>query len=137
MIRTGAVIATTTTNPDGSYSFGNLPPGDYVVEVTDPPSGPGITQTGDPDGTLDNKTTAPITLTNGESVPNIDFGYNDPALSDVSGTVFYDVDTDGTYEPVGNDGTGGNADDESGIGAVTLTLSPTYDIIDGQCRHRW
>ena len=32
---------------------------------------------------------------------------------------------------IGNDGTGGNADDESGIGAVTLTLSPTYDIVDG------
>ena len=79
----------------------------------------------------DNKTTTPITLTNGESVPNVDFGYNDPALSNVSGTVFYDVDTDGTYEPDGNDGTPGNADDESGIGAVTLTLSPTYSIVDG------
>ena len=42
------VVATTTTNPDGSYSFGNLPPGDYVVEVTTPPGGD---QTGDPDGT--------------------------------------------------------------------------------------
>ena len=64
-------------------------------------------------------------------MPNIDFGYNDPALSDVSGTVFYDVDTDGTYEPLGNDGTRGNTDDESGIGGVTLTLSPTYDIVNG------
>ncbi len=31
----GNVVATTTTAPDGSYTFPNLPPGNYTVDVTD------------------------------------------------------------------------------------------------------
>ena len=37
---TGALVAVTTTDANGSYFFGNLPAGDYVVEFTPPASLP-------------------------------------------------------------------------------------------------
>jgi len=102
----GNVIATTTTNPDGSYEFDGLAPDDYVVIVTAPAG----TQTEDPDASTDSQTS--ITLPAGGSSVDNNFGYNDSAnLSDVSGTVFLDDDADGVED------TG-----ETGIQSVTLVL---------------
>jgi len=102
----GNVIATTTTNPDGSYEFDGLASGNYVVVVT-PPAG---TQTEDPDASADSQTA--ITLSTGGSSVGNDFGYNDSAnLNDVSGTVFLDDDANGV-EDAG----------EIGIETVTLDL---------------
>ncbi len=106
-------VAQTTTAADGSYSFGDLAPDNYVVTVGAAPSG---SQTGDPDesGTCtvcDGTTTTAVTLNAGESVTGIEYGYQDTSLADVFGTVFNDTDTDGIQ-----DGT------EAGIGGVTLEL---------------
>ena len=35
-VDTGAVVATTKTAADGAYSFANLPPGNYTVQVSSP-----------------------------------------------------------------------------------------------------
>lgn len=110
------VVAVVQTAPDGSYSFDGLPPGDYQVVVT-PPVG---LQTEDPDAALDNLTE--ITLGIGESSVDNDFGYQNTALADVSGTVFLDTDKDGVEEVNGNDGVPGNGDDEPGFAGITLDL---------------
>ena len=67
-------MATTTTAPDGSYIFDGLAPDDYVVVVNDGVTPAGYTQTGDPDGTLNNSTT--VTLGVSEEYLEGDFGYN-------------------------------------------------------------
>ena len=99
-------VATATTAVDGSYLFAGLPPGDYQVVVTDL-NGEliGATQTGDPDeaGTCamcDNRGSS--TLVGGASDLSLDFGYQDPSLGSVSGSIFNDIDFDaalGTLEP--------------------------------------
>ena len=109
------VVGTVFTNPDGSYSFDGLPPGDYQVEIVNAPTG---TQTEDPDAAIDNATE--ITLGLGESSVENNFGYFNPALYDVQGTVFLDADKDG-FEDLG----------EGGIPAVTLDLVvPALAVID-------
>ena len=109
------VVAVVFTNPDGSYEFDGVPPGDYQIQVT-PPGG---VQSEDPDGTPDDATN--ITLGIGESSAGNDFGYNDPALYDVSGTVFLDADKDGV-EDAG----------ETGIANVSLDLvAPSEEVIGG------
>jgi uncharacterized repeat protein (TIGR01451 family) len=67
------LVASTTTNYIGNYIFTGLSAGAYVVRLPLPPAG--YTQTGDPDGTLDNQTTAPIVLAPGDVFLNADFGY--------------------------------------------------------------
>lgn len=84
---------TAITAPDGSYYFPDLPPGDYIVEVTPPP---GSTLTGDPDesGTCsvcDSKTTTPMTITSaGEVIMTADFGYkyNAGTTSDIGDRIY-------------------------------------------------
>ena len=99
----GAVVATTTTGADGTYSFDGLIPGDYTVEVI-PPGGAAFTAPGgdsdvDPaDGTA--------TLAAGGS-ETVDAGIL-PGF--VSGNVWLDLDGDGT-----NNG-------EAGAGGVPVTL---------------
>ena len=109
----GVDCLTTTLNPDGSYVFSGLPPGDYTVVVTNPPAGTSTTG-GD---------TQNVSLGAGESAANLDFGYNDPGKSDISGTIFKDLDTDGTYEPDGTDGNPATVvDNETGLDEVTVEL---------------
>ena len=75
-----------------------------MVEVNNGTTPSGYTQTGDPDGVLDNPTTAPIVLAPGDVYVNADFGYQP------------DAGTTGTVERHGVvrcgrrwDRTGGNA----------------------------
>ncbi len=112
----GQLVATTTTAPDGSYIFAGLEAGQYDIVVTTPPAG--ATQTGDPDGSADHQTT--VTLVSGQGIVGQDFGYHDASLSNVSGTVFNDLNRDGVDAP-----------GEAGIADVSLTLSPVYSIIGG------
>ena len=110
-------VASVRTNPDGSYEFDGLPPGDYQVNITSP----GGTQTEDPDATANNSTD--ITLGIGESSVGNDFGYTgNTNLHDLSGTVFLDPNKNG-IEDAG----------EVGIADVTLELRiPEITIINGR-----
>ncbi len=106
----------TTTDPDGTYYFSDLPAGQYIV-VVDPISLPaGVTQTGDPDepgttATNPDDMSDPVTIGPGDLYVNIDFGYNDPAGNDIGDTIYFDADADGMQDP-----------DEEGIPGVTVTL---------------
>ena len=105
----GTVVATTTTDADGAYSFDKLPAGTYTVTVVQDGPIAGLEQTGDPDATKDNAS-EPITLNNDNpSTTDVNFGYvNNNSLS---GTVYRDDSRNGDQ-----DGT------EPGYSGVTVQL---------------
>ncbi|GAB2601343.1 SdrD B-like domain-containing protein [Spirosoma areae] len=115
LISNGTVVATTTTNASGLYSFTGLTPGvPYSVSFTTPT---GYTATTSNTGTNDaidsdpvGGITAPVTLTSGENNTTLDAGfYLKPAgLGDF---VFVDANKNGVQD------TG-----ESPIAGVTVTL---------------
>lgn len=127
------IVATTTTNADGSYIFDNLPAGAYTVQVTgsstashDILASSNYTQTGDPDhfaanmatapaGTAgDNKSTIPVILAPGDTFVNVDFGYqpqSGASLHAIGDTVWLDMNRDGIQDP-----------SESGIQGVVFGL---------------
>lgn len=105
---------TRTTNADGSYSFDNLPAGAYVVAVTGPA---GYTQTGDPDATLDHRTTAPVVLAPGDVYVNADFGYQPTGnAGDIGDTIWLDVDRNDAIDA-----------GEPGLAGVTVALIQDLD----------
>ena len=105
----GTVVATTTTDADGSYSFDKLPAGTYSVTVVQDGPIAGLEQTGDPDATKDNAS-EPITLNNDNpSTTDVNFGYI--ADNSLSGTVYRDDSRNGDQ-----DGT------EPGYSGVTVQL---------------
>ena len=105
----GTVVATTTTDADGSYSFDKLPAGTYSVMVVQDGPIAGLEQTGDPDATKDNSS-EPITLNNDNpSTTDVNFGYI--ADNSLSGTVYRDDSRNGDQ-----DGT------EPGYSGVTVQL---------------
>jgi len=93
----GTVIATTTTNADGSYRFDNVAPGNYTVRETDPA---GFSST-----TPNN---VPVVVSN-SSPATANFG--DRRAGTISGIVWNDIDGDGVQDP-----------NERGVGGVTVTL---------------
>ena len=102
---------TTVTNPDGSYVFYNLPPGAYVIVVNGGTALNGYTQTGDPDGVLDNQSN-PIVLAPGDVYVNADFGYQPVGpSSSISGTVYADLDASATRDGI-----------DYGVAGVTVAL---------------
>jgi len=105
----GTVVATTTTDADGNYSFDKLPAGTYSVKVVQDGPIASLEQTGDPDATKDNAS-EPITLNNDNpSTTDVNFGYvNNNSLS---GTVYRDDSRNGDQ-----DGT------EPGYSGVTVQL---------------
>jgi len=95
----------TTTNSSGDYTIGDLPLSNgsgYTISVTNEPLGAEET-------TAISQTTT--ILLGGTEVTDIDFGY--VGDSEVSGTVFNDVNANGVYES------------EDPIGNVTLNLTGT------------
>ncbi len=110
-----AAQPTATTDAAGNYVFDGLPAGAYVVAVT-PPSG-GWIATGDPDTTLDGRTTTPVILAPGDAYLNADFGYQlqasgTPSGSTIGDRVYLDLDGDGTD----NSGT------DPGLAGVSVSL---------------
>ena len=105
----GNVVATTTTDANGNYSFDKLPAGTYSIKVVQDGTIAGLEQTGDPDATKDNAS-EPITLNNDNpSKTDVNFGYvNNNSLS---GTVYRDDSRNGDQ-----DGT------EPGYSGVTVQL---------------
>ena len=90
----GSVVATTTTDADGNYSFTGLDAGTYTVKVTKAGELANLDQTEDPDGTKDNASGA-ITLNADHPVrENINFGYIKKHA--ISGTVYLDHNRDKT-----------------------------------------
>ena len=105
----GNVVAATTTDANGNYSFDKLPAGTYSIKVVQDGTIAGLEQTGDPDATKDNAS-EPITLNNDNpSRTDVNFGYvNNNSLS---GTVYRDDSRNGDQ-----DGT------EPGYSGVTVQL---------------
>ena len=117
----GAVVATTTTDADGNYSFTGLGDGTYTVAVdkTDPLAS--TEQTEDPSGNADSRSQAITFTRNDPDVTNVNFGYAEDYT--VSGTVYYDKDRSETLnngEP-GFDGVTVNLLDEAGATVATTT----------------
>ncbi|KAB7731293.1 DUF11 domain-containing protein [Rudanella paleaurantiibacter] len=102
LINNGTVVASTVTNPDGTYSFTGLTPGvPYSVSFTAPN---GFTATTYPTGI-----TNPVTLTSGENNATIDAGFFSPAS--LGNFVWSDTNRDGVQDT-----------NEPGIPNVTVTL---------------
>ena len=108
----GVVIATTTTDANGVYSFANVPPGSYTVVQTDPAH---YTTTLDSAGTTNNQ--IPVTLLSGGTLNNAN--YYDAQPGTVSGAVFVDVNGDGIVEP----------GDTNGLAGVTVQLLDTNGVV--------
>lgn len=100
------LLATTTTNENGTYLFGGLPAGTYVVQVAADSLPLGLAVHEDPDGTKDGQTT--VTVAAGETNLLQDFGYR--GTNNISGTIWNDRDADGIL------GT------EAGLAGVTVAL---------------
>ena len=99
-----ALIATTSTAADGSYLFGNLPDGNYLVTVdeADPQFPWGAFQTGDPDEAgictvCDGRGKTTLTT---QDVLTLDFGYYPLGTGNVGDTVWKDVNADGNQSGV-------------------------------------
>ncbi len=102
------VLATTTTDAAGDYSFNDLPAGDYLVAVTD--EGEVLDSFRLTSG-LDQ---IPVTLA-ASDITGVDFGYaRDPGTGIIGDRVWFDVDGDGIQDS-----------DDSGIIGVTVFLFDT------------
>jgi hypothetical protein len=76
-------LGSTVTDANGFYTFGNLPAGNYLVDVQDdtvPSNFVKLTGADDP---------AVVALGPGEMNDMVDFGYFDPAFADGTGTIGY------------------------------------------------
>ena len=110
-----SVNTTAITAADGSYSFTALRPGTYTLAETQPATYfDGKDTAGSLGGNVSNDNIAAIVLKAGDASMNNNFGELLPAS--ISGIVYVDANNDGIK--------GGT---ESGISAVTLTLSGTDD----------
>ena len=92
----GAVIATTTTDTDGNYSFTRLPAGDYTVKVTKAGAIANLDQTEDPDGTKDHTSGVVQVNHDSPSVQNVNFGY--ATNYTIKGTIYRDADRSESLE---------------------------------------
>ncbi|MCZ4109389.1 SpaA isopeptide-forming pilin-related protein [Brevundimonas diminuta] len=99
----GELVATTTTGPDGSYSFGDIRGGDYVV-VEIQPEGYG-------EGPENPSNRVPVTIRPDQTPPTVDFGERTGSLS---GLTYNDANNNGVHDA-----------NEPVIGGVTLTLTGT------------
>lgn len=97
-------VYTTTTDSDGYYSFGNLPDGTHTVEVDASTLPAGVTPSYDKDSATsgpDGQST--VTLSGGNTVLDVDFGYTYSGAESISGHVFFDATGDGgTYGAAGD-----------------------------------
>ncbi len=100
-------VDTQVTAGDGDYSFDDLYPGDYRVDVDEASL---------PAGSLPTSGNEPFdqTLTDGQSVDTADFGY--VAAASIGDRIWDDVNGDGVQDPT-----------ESGLNGVTVTLLRDVD----------
>ena len=74
----GNVVATTTTDKDGTYSFTKLPAGTYRVKVHPDGALAGLDQTEDPDGIADSMSGEITIGFDNQLVTGVNFGYVAP-----------------------------------------------------------
>jgi protocatechuate 3,4-dioxygenase beta subunit len=121
---------TTTTDWRGQYIFKS---GTYGT-ITIPPSGlrPGsytvTANAADPDIPAGSSASTPnpvaVTLAAATNVTNADIGFLPPS-GVIGDRVFLDLNFDGLWQPNGADGIAGNADDETGLANIDVTLTNT------------
>ncbi|MEN5170793.1 SdrD B-like domain-containing protein [Brevundimonas pondensis] len=99
----GELVATTTTGPDGSYSFGDIRGGDYVV-VEIQPEGYG-------EGPENPTNRVPVTIRPDQTPPTVNFGERTGSLA---GLTYNDTNNNGVHDA-----------NEPVIGGVALTLTGT------------
>ncbi|MDR1957664.1 MAG: carboxypeptidase regulatory-like domain-containing protein [Planctomycetaceae bacterium] len=121
------LYATTTTDANGYYSFGNLRPGDYKIVETQPEDYfDGQDAVGSLGGTLADDVISGITIVSGSLGTEYDFGELPPAT--ISGYVFQDgsviVYPQGTQKPDVNDVRDGQlTSDDKPLAGVIITLA--------------
>ncbi len=118
----GTVIATTTTNATGGYSFPNVAPGTYSVTFSTPA---GYTPTGSNLGGNDATDSDPIggtvtgiVITAGQTNTTIDAGFYQPAI--LGNFVWNDVNANGVQDAT-----------ETGIAGVTVNLLNSTGTVIG------
>jgi protocatechuate 3,4-dioxygenase beta subunit len=107
----GVLVATTTTDADGNYSFPDVGPGNYTVRETNPD---GYTSTNDTDSPNDDRIGV-VLLPSQDSEGNdfLDALDADAQVAPISGRVIEDVDVDRDLD---------ERFSEPGIGGVTIEL---------------
>jgi protocatechuate 3,4-dioxygenase beta subunit len=112
---TGAIVATTTTNANGNYTFTNVVPGNYNVVVPTPPGGTSATTA----------TSVPVTATANTTAtaPNVGFGPATEGGASVIGNVFIDPNRDGTKGPNENGAAGVIVSLVNAAGVVVATTT--------------
>jgi hypothetical protein len=83
-----------TSDPAGLYRFEHLPPGEHHMAVDESGLPPGVSQSADPDGSLDGETS--LVLGDSEIVTSQSFGYR--GSGSIGGFVWWDVDGSGERE---------------------------------------
>lgn len=111
-----------TTQPDGSYVFTELPPGDYTITEPEQPTGTlsGTTVAGTGGGTVTPPTTTPsvianVTLGVGEEASGNDFG--EIPVGSIIGRVYNDANNNGVIDA-----------NEPGIANVDVVLTGTNEL---------
>jgi len=97
----GNVLATTATDPNGAYSFGNLKPGDYTIDETQPPAY----------GSSTPNVLTPVSVAANGVAANENFG---ETYGSLSGFAYVDANNNGAKEA-----------GETPIAGVTVTLTGT------------
>ncbi|MDX1999568.1 MAG: SdrD B-like domain-containing protein, partial [Thermoanaerobaculia bacterium] len=106
----GNVLATQVTAGNGNYLFENLVASPYTVEVVAATVPGGLFPTYDRDGVA-TPHVATVSLSEGQSRTDVDFGYNKVKLGSIGDRVWYDNDADGVQDA-----------GEGGINGVTVQL---------------
>jgi hypothetical protein len=127
-----ALVTTTTTLADGSYTFSSVAPLTYVVEIVRPdPTNwsfvtPDVPSAGDPLASdVDaNGRTGVISVTSGITVTDVDAGLR--GNNTVQGRVFYD--RDGSFTQTGNDQDLSGATATLTVTVATVNLTTTYTL---------
>lgn len=117
----GTADYTQTTDGDGNYFFGNVPTGDYYIQVanTTSPLGTDWDNTRDPEGAPGNHQSNTISVSGGNGYGSYDFGYHQTGPYSIAGNVYADWDSDADFN-----------NNDTGFGGITVTLySDTGAII--------
>ncbi len=121
----GTTVATTTTNPDGSYSFASLAPGSYTVTQTQPVAYlDGIETAGTNGSSIPPSTNDVIsaTVAAGETSSSNNFGER-PKPGQISGFVYADRNNDGVRDAGESPIAGTTVALKNALGAVVATTT--------------